>query len=300
VNSATLALVRPQSEILDIHDWLGRLGPDQWALDLGSGAGSFPDSEFACRIVALDEDPNAFTAPLRQATAGRYLRVVGRSGRVPCRDARFDLLICHHALEHIENLTESLSEMARVLKPGGRCYFAFPNGYGLCDGIYRYVFEGGGHVNRFRREAIVRELEDRLQVRLVRWQKLYSSFVYLRRLTELLEDPPPDLQKRLLAIGRLPRWTIGAAQFVLYTGTRLIDRVFGTELAVYGWAMFFERNAADRMPDGAAEQPGYVNVCPFCGAGQPAASAERRRRLACRCGTCSRLYPFCPAFGNTK
>jgi SAM-dependent methyltransferase len=292
---ATLALVRPQSEILDIHDWIERLGRDQWALDLGSGAGSFPDSGFACRIVALDEDPNAFAGALREASAGRYLRMVGRSDRIPCGDARFDLLICHHALEHIENLDESLSEMARVLKPGGKCYFSFPNGYGLCDGIYRYVFEGGGHVNRFRRDAIVRELEERLHVGLVRWQKLHSSFVYLRRLAELLEDPPRDLQKRLQAIGRLPRWTIGAAQWMLYTGTRLIDCVFGTGLAVYGWALFFERNAAEP----AAEQPGYVNVCPFCGAGQPAASAQRRWRLACRCGTCNRLYPFCPAFGNT-
>jgi SAM-dependent methyltransferase len=295
--------VRPQSEILDIHDWIERLARDQWALDLGSGAGSFPNSEFACRMVALDEDPNAFAVPLPEGSDGRYLRMVGRSDRIPCRDASFDLLICHHALEHIENLDESLREMARVLKPGGQCYFAFPNGYGLCDAIYRYVFEGGGHVNRFRRDAIVRELEERLHVGLVRWQKLHSSFVYLRRLAELLQDPPPDLQPRLLAIGRLPRWTIGAAQWMLYTGTRLIDSVFRTGLAVYGWAFFFERSAADRGADrvveGAAEQPGYVNVCPFCGTGQPAAAAQRRWRVACRCAACNRLYPFFPALGNT-
>jgi SAM-dependent methyltransferase len=291
--------VPAQTDILDIHDWIEQLGPDQWALDVGSGAGSFPNSGFACRMLALDEDPNAFAGTPREPAAGRYLRLVGRSDRIPCRDASIDLLICHHALEHIENLDESLSEMARVLKAGGKCYFSFPNGYGLCDGIYRYVFEGGGHVNRFRRDAIVRKIEERLQVGLVRWQKLHSSFVYLRRLAELLQDPPPDLQKRLLAIGRLPRWTIGAAQLLLYTGTRGIDRVFGTGLAVYGWAFFFERNAADR----AAEQPGYVNVCPYCGAGQPAASAARSGsgiagRLLCRCGNCQRLYPFCPAFGN--
>ena len=284
----------PQSEILDIHDWIERLGRDQWALDLGCGAGSFPNAGFACRMVALDEDPNAFAGPLPEPSAGRYLRMIGRSDRIPCRDASFDLLICHHALEHIENLDASLGEMARVLKPGGQCYFAFPNGYGLCDGIYRYVFEGGGHVNRFRRDAIVRELEERLQVRLVRWQKLHSSFVYLRRLAELLEDPPPDLQKRLLTIGRLPRWTIGAAQWTLYAGTRFIDWMFRTDLAVYGWALFFERTAVDR----AVEQPGYVNVCPFCGTGQPAAAVQRRWRLACRCATCNRLYPFCPPFRN--
>lgn len=242
-------------------------------------------------MVALDEDPDAFSGPQR----GRYLRIVGRSDHIPFRDASIHLLICHHALEHLGNLDASLAEMARVLKPEGRCYFAFPDGYGLCDSIYRYVFEGGGHVNRFRRDAIVGDLERRLGVRLVRWQKLYSSFVYLRRLAELLADPPPGLQKRLLAIRRLPRWTIGAAQWLLYVGTRSIDRVLRTDLAVYGWAFFFERSYSEP----AVEQPGYVNVCPFCGTGQPAASTQRTWKLACRCPECNRRYPYCPPFGNT-
>jgi SAM-dependent methyltransferase len=279
-----------EPEILDIHDWLEGLGPDQWALDLGSGAGSFPSTGLACRMVALDEDREAFAGTSRDC-----LRTVGRSGRIPFRDGSFDLLICHHALEHIEDLDASLNEMARVLKPAGKCYFAFPNGYGLCDGIYRYVFEGGGHVNRFRREEIVGELERRLDVRLVRWQKLYSSFVYLRRLMELLADPPPDLQKRLVRIGRLPRWTIGAAQLMLYVGTRCVDGLFGTWTAVYGWAFYFEPGAAKP----ATEQAGYINVCPYCGAGQPAATCQRRWGVACRCGVCSRVYPFWKANRNT-
>ena len=283
--------MRREPEILDIHDWLESLGPDQWALDLGSGAGSFPSDGLACRTVALDEDPEAFASAARDG-----LRTVGRSGRIPFRDASFDLLICHHALEHIEDLDASLNEMARVLKPTGKCYFAFPNGYGLCDGIYRYVFEGGGHVNRFRREEIVAELESRLGVRLVRWQKLYSSFVYLRRLAELLADPPADLQKRLVKIGRLPRWTIGAAQLALYVGTRCVDGLLGMGTAVYGWAFYFEPGVGDE----AREQPGYINVCPYCGAGQPAATAQRRWMAGCRCGECSRVYPYWPAFGNTK
>jgi len=274
---------------LDIHDWIEALGPAERVLDVGSGAGSFPGAAFTCRMFALDEDPAAFAG-------GGGWRAVGRADRIPFRDASFDLLVCHHALEHLENLDESLREMARVLNPGGRCYFAFPNGYGLCDAVYRWVFEGGGHVQRFRREEIVRELEQRLGVRLVRWQKLYSSFVYLRRLMELLADPPPDLQKRLLAIARWPRWTIAAAQWVLYVGTRTLDRGFGRDLAVYGWAFYFARGATEAT---ATEQPGFVNVCPYCGAGQEARPAERRWGVACRCGNCRRWYPYCPPWRGT-
>ncbi|MCX6628250.1 MAG: methyltransferase domain-containing protein, partial [Candidatus Solibacter sp.] len=160
----------------DIYDWIAQLKSSQWVLDVGSGEGSFPGAEFSCAWLALDDDPAAFTIPVR------YCRVTGRSHQLPIRDGCIDLLICHHALEHLAHLDETLSEMARVLKPDARCYLAIPNGHGLCDAVYRYVFEGGGHVNRFRRHEVVSLVEQRLNLRLVGWQKLYSSFVYLRKL----------------------------------------------------------------------------------------------------------------------
>jgi len=42
-------------------------------------------------------------------------------------DASFDLVYSFHALEHIENPTQALSEMARVLKPGGAFCIGTPN-----------------------------------------------------------------------------------------------------------------------------------------------------------------------------
>jgi SAM-dependent methyltransferase len=212
------------------------------------------------------------------------------------RDASIDLLICHHALEHLAPLDQTLAEMARVLRPGARCFVSVPNGHGLCDAIYRLVFLGGGHVNRFRREEVVRLVEQRLDVRLVEWHKLYSSFVYLRKLMELLESPPPRLPRRLLAISWLPQRCVGFAQRTLYLGTRLLDRWLRTDLAVYGWAFFFEKDAGKP----ALEQPGYVNVCLYCGTGQAAATAPRAGRLACRCQNCSRTYPYFRPFRNTQ
>jgi SAM-dependent methyltransferase len=274
----------------DIYDWIAQLKSNQWVLDAGSGAGSFPGAEFSCAWLALDDDPAAFT------TTVRYSRVVGGSHQLPVRDSSIDLLICHHALEHLIHLDQTLSEMARVLKPDGRCYISIPNGYGLCDAVYRFVFEGGGHVNRFREGEAIGQIEERLQVRLVGWQKLYSSFVYLRKLMEFLDAPPPDLSGRLVTLGRLPRPLIGLVQRTLYTGTRFLDRWLRTDLSVYGWAFFFERT-----PEAAViEQPGYLNVCPYCGTGQPAASATRTRGWTCRCQNCSRAYPYTRPFRNTR
>ena len=91
----------------DIYDWISQLRSNQQVLDVGSGEGSFPGAEFSCAWLALDDDSRAFT------TAVRYSRVVGRSHQLPVRKGSIDLLICHHSLEHLAPLDETLAEMAR-------------------------------------------------------------------------------------------------------------------------------------------------------------------------------------------
>ncbi len=276
-----------------MYTWAAQLEAGQWVLDVGSGAGSFPASWFKCSVVALDEDTDAFQTAVRPLPERQY-RIFGRSDSIPFGDASFDLVICHHSLEHIVEIDKTLAEIQRVLKPNGRFYVAIPNGYGLCDGIYRFVFEGGGHVNRFTKSQVVSLIESRMGIRLVRWQKLYSSFAYLWRLEELLAAPPPDLSKRLLALRRLPRGALRKVQRWLNVGTRRADRKLGTDLAVYGWALFFERSE-----EPVREEPGYLNVCMNCGAGQEAASLEREPGVGYRCRGCGVVNPYFKPFGNT-
>jgi len=272
----------------DIYDWIAELRSGQWVLDIGAGAGSFPAAEFSCAWLALDDDPATFHTVVRNS------RVTGKAHQLPVRDGSIDLVICHHSLEHLAPLDETLAEMGRVLKPGGRCYISVPNGHGLCDAIYRLVFLGGGHVNRFGRDEVVGLAERRLGVRLVGWQTLYSSFVYLRKLMELRGALPPDLPRRMRYIAGLPPGWVGGAQRLLYIGTRVLDRWLGTGLAVYGWAFFFERNPTAE----AVEQPGFVNVCLYCGTGQPAAGAAHGR-LNCICRNCSQTYPYFRPFRHS-
>jgi len=268
--------------MFDIYDWIGEMRSNQRVLDVGAGAGSFPHAAFTCQWLALDDDPAAYN------TEVRYQRLVGASHQLPVRDASIDLVICHHALEHLPHLSETLNEMARVLKPEGRCYISIPNGYGLCDAVYRYVFDGGGHVNRFRRDQIVTQIESTVGVRLTACQTLYSSFVYLRRLVDF--DGPLPIPRKI------PRPVIAFSQRVLYTGTRLIDRFLGTGLSVYGWAFFFERQPSRPFQS----QPGFINVCPNCGTGQSAETAPRIGLLSTRCPNCNQTYPHTYPFPNAE
>ncbi len=265
---------------------LGDLGPAGRILDIGSSGGSFPGAKLRCSVVAMDEDRGAFAGPPAPESERRW-RVLGQAERLPVASASIDIVVCSHSLEHFTEFGRALDEAGRVLKPGGRLYVSVPNGYGLCDGVYRWVYEGGGHVNRFRRDDLIRQIEWRAGVRLAEWKKLYSSFVYLHSGRRLGRLPLPDLPARLKRMARTPRVIASSAHHGLYLGTRLLDRALGTGLALYGWAFWFDRGAGP-----AVELPSDINVCMYCGAGHPEGSARREGRLAWVCASCQARNRF--------
>ena len=275
----------------DVYAWFAELRADQWVLDIGSGEGSFPWTG-AGHMVALDENLGAFDHAAERES-GSYHRVFGRSDRLPFADGSFDLIVCHHVLEHLAPLDVVLAEIGRVLKPDGRLFVAVPNGYGLCDALYRFLFSGGGHVNRLSKSALVAAIEQSVGLRLGRWQKLYSSFASLRRLLTLRSVNATGLSLRLRVLRRLPI-LVAAAQWMFYLGTRTFDRIFRTDLAIYGWAFYFDRSAGQ-----AVEERGYLNVCLHCGAGHHSLSLARPYRLTYRCSICDHVNLYMRPFRNT-
>lgn len=269
-----------------MNDWLCELRQGDRVLDIASASGSFSLTGLDCSVIAIDEDAAAFhnAAPTPDQ---KLSQVVGRCERLPIASATIDLVICNHALEHIIELTPAIEEIGRVLKPTGRVYVSVPDGNSVCDGIYRWLFEGGGHVNRFKRDDLIRLIESRIGVRLAQSQKLYSSFGYLRGIPDLLADPKPDLQVRLKRIARLPRFVIHAVQTGLYVGTRVVDRWFRTSAAIYGWALWFDR--VGRTP---IENRPFVNVCMYCGSGHPRSSSEAPFYRSWACASCGRQNRF--------
>jgi hypothetical protein len=92
---------------------------------------------------------------------------------------------------------------------------------------------------------------------------------------------------------RLPGRVIRLVQVVLHSGSRVADRLFGTELSLYGWAMYLTPEGGDPV-----ELPGYANVCLHCGSGHPLGEIKRIRRVCYRCPACNRVNPYFPPFGN--
>jgi SAM-dependent methyltransferase len=81
--------------------------------------------------------------------------------RLPFADASFDRIICTETLEHVEDVGQTLGELARVLKPGGRLAVSVP--HFVCEAILHrlvkdYLQFPGGHRRIFSPQALNRAL----------------------------------------------------------------------------------------------------------------------------------------------
>lgn len=83
-------------------------------LDLGAGTGAanpiFGESDF----VALDPSPQML------ALNGARSRVVAVGERLPFRGGVFDAVFSAYVLRNLESVVQTLHEIARVLRPGGK------------------------------------------------------------------------------------------------------------------------------------------------------------------------------------
>jgi len=71
---------------------------------------------------------------LDYTTADLYSPIVDVKADIldlPFEDELFDFVLCNHVLEHIENDTKAMSELFRVLKPGGIGIFQIPQDLSL-------------------------------------------------------------------------------------------------------------------------------------------------------------------------
>ena len=133
----------------DLYTLLARVEADSVVLDLGCGHGSFHYEKCRGRIVAMD-----IALPDNANPAPHVTYVRGDSCAIPLRAALVDVVVSHHTLEHFTDYQETLNEIRRVLNPKGWLWIAVPNGYGFDDALYRFVFAGGGHVNRFEYQTL--------------------------------------------------------------------------------------------------------------------------------------------------
>jgi SAM-dependent methyltransferase len=259
-----------------VHEILENFGPGQRILDLGSGTGSFPSNFGPFIAIRADLDhPSGSAENFAQADAAR----------LPFPDHTFDAVISNHSLEHFHDLAGSLAEIGRVLKSDGALYIAVPDASTFCDRLYRWLTWGGGHVNSFTSaKELAATIEGITHLPHVQTRTLCTSLSYLNRRNFRVCRP-----KRLLLAGNGTE--ISLHMFTYFA--RLSDRLFGTRLSVYGWALYF---GSFPVPVDTAV---WTNVCIRCGSGAQSewlrhVKAVRRRFFlpVYRCPSCGATNLF--------
>lgn len=88
-----------------------------YVLDLASGTGDFVRALAAAGHHSVAAD---FSANMLAQARGEHPRIQGDAAELPIRDGVFDAATCGFALRNFSDLRAVISELARVLRPGGR------------------------------------------------------------------------------------------------------------------------------------------------------------------------------------
>jgi SAM-dependent methyltransferase len=105
-----------------VADWLtGTLGlnTDKAVVDLGAGTGKFTGRLVATGAQVIAVEPVAQMLEKLSEAFPEVLAVSGTAMDLPLPDASVDVVICAQAFHWFAS-TEALTEIARVLKPGGK------------------------------------------------------------------------------------------------------------------------------------------------------------------------------------
>ena len=101
------------------------LGRVERALDLGCGDGRLSTELDAAELTAADVSPVALERARARLPGARIVELAP-DAQLPFDDGAFDLVLCAETIEHVRDVQLLLSEIRRVLRPGGTLALTTP------------------------------------------------------------------------------------------------------------------------------------------------------------------------------
>jgi len=212
-------------------------------LDIGCGYGrhSFEALRRGARVVALDLSDTElkdvlgmFRALASEEDVALGSAVNANALALPFADGSFDHVIASEVLEHIPLDTDAMTEIARVVRPGGTVTVTVPRTGQevVCWALSRdYHDFPGGHVRIYRR----RQITDRLESAGLRElgvgfaHALHTPYWWLRCLVGPRNDDNPLVR----AYKRFLEWDIMTAPPLVRATEHALNPVLGKSLVVY-------------------------------------------------------------------
>lgn len=213
-------------------------------LDLGCGAGrhTFEALGRGADVVAVDlddavlKDVSSFgRAVIAEANGDPRLACINADAlRLPFATGSFDRVIASEVLEHIPSDVAAMSELVRVLRPGGIAAVTVPRAWpeAVCWGLSKeYHSNEGGHVRIYRRSQLIERLR-RAGLELVgshHAHALHAPYWWLKCALGVRDD-----EARLpAAYHRFLVWDMGSAHPIPRIAERVLNPVMGKSLVLY-------------------------------------------------------------------
>ena len=167
---------------------MGALRPGDHVLDLGCGEGDF--AALAAELGATVVGVEVAVAALHRARSKHPqldFRLAPVDGPLPLGDGSFDLVWASEVIEHVADTAVWLSELRRVLHPGGRVLLTTPAHGRLrlaLHGLERYSEPLGDHLHLYTRRSLSSVLAefgfDEIQARAVGGRPLMRRMLVAR------------------------------------------------------------------------------------------------------------------------
>jgi SAM-dependent methyltransferase len=197
-----------------------RLAPGEHALDIGVGSGLLETLAVRKGVEIWALDPSERAIDKLRARLGLGERAqVGYSQDLPFPNDRFDTVVMSEVLEHLDDdiRVKSLTEVCRVLKPGGRLIGTVPARERLAESEVvcpncEHHFHRWGHQATFDKDSMAALLTGWFAIETVeeRFFNEWESVGWGRRMTGLL--------KKLLSWRGLG--TYGDARNIVFVGRK--------------------------------------------------------------------------------
>ncbi len=111
-------------------------------IDIGCSTGIITNllSFHVNKIVGIDIDETAIDFAKKNHLRNNLTFKTSDAMHICYPDNNFDIAICAHIYEHVPDASILMSEIYRVLKPGGICYFAAGNRLNIIEAHYQLPF----------------------------------------------------------------------------------------------------------------------------------------------------------------